>query len=264
MPESALPAERASCSRCQRVLKAHARYCSHCGHAAHRSLDGPAAAPGADPEAGFNRRWAALRPAGWLFGLLLATTFALGLVERIAHSPWVQVSAGAIDALVVLAFALAHSRALAPLLGLPRWDRRTSGLLLALALGFIAAMSGYFAILQHLGIPMIRMSEDFQAAGWPVGSMFVLVSIMPAVIEELGFRGVIQSHLEHALGAREAWLTQAALFSVLHLSPIIFPSHFVMGLVFGFMRLRSRSLYPGMLLHASWNALALSQELYMS
>src|SRR6185503_5812203 len=92
-------------------------------------------------------------------------------------------------------------------------------------------------------------------------AMVLLTSVMPAIFEELAFRGVIQSSLERIFNARDAWLIQAALFSVLHLSPLAFPSHFLMGLVFGYMRMRSRSLYPGMLLHASWNALVVFQEL---
>jgi len=87
-----------------------------------------------------------------------------------------------------------------------------------------------------------------------------LVSAMPAVFEELAFRGVIQTALESVLDRREAWLIQGALFSVLHLTPLSFPSHFLMGLCFGYLRTRSRSLYPGMLLHATWNALVLMAE----
>jgi len=33
-----------------------------------------------------------------------------------------------------------------------------------------------------------------------------------------------------------------------------------MGLCFGYLRTRSRSLYPGMLLHAAWNAFVLMAE----
>ena len=72
---------------------------------------------------------------------------------------------------------------------------------------------------------------------------------------------LLTRELEHTVDARDAWLIQAALFSVLHPSPIVFPSHFVMGLVFGYLRLRSRSLYPGMVLHTTWNALVLFAEI---
>ena len=119
------------------------------------------------------------------------------------------------------------------------------------------------AALVVLGVPVASMTTTFTRAGWPLWAMFLLLSVMPAVFEELAFRGVIQSALERILNARDAWLIQAALFSVLHLSPLMFPSHFLMGLCFGYMRRRSRSIYPGMLLHACWNALVVLKELYL-
>ena len=109
----------------------------------------------------------------------------------------------------------------------------------------------------HKGVEFAGLVQ----AGWPAWTGFVLVSVMPAIFEELAFRGVIQSSLERVFNARDAWLIQAALFSLLHLSPLVFPSHFAMGLAFGWIRMRSRSLYPAMLLHGAWNALVVFQEL---
>ena len=54
---------------------------------------------------------------------------------------------------------------------------------------------------------------------------------------------------------------QAALFSMLHLGVAIFPSHFVIGLVLGVLRRRTRSLYPGMAVHLTWNAAVVWAEL---
>lgn len=109
---------------------------------------------------------------------------------------------------------------------------------------------------------MAEMTTGFRKYGWGVPVMVVLVSVMPALFEELAFRGVIQSNLENIFGPREALIIQAALFSVLHLSPLVFPSHFVMGLFFGWIRIRTRSLYPGMAIHAIWNGLMLFEELH--
>ena len=136
--------------------------------------------------------------------------------------------------------------------------------LVGIALSFIAVMGAYFVLIQRAGAPILHITTTYKQFGWPVWSMFLLVSAMPAIFEELAFRGVIQSALERVLGEREAWLIQAALFSVLHLLPMMFLSHFVMGLCFGYMRRRSKSLYPGMILHGGWNALVLYQELYWS
>jgi membrane protease YdiL (CAAX protease family) len=43
---------------------------------------------------------------------------------------------------------------------------------------------------------------------------------------------------------------------------VIFPTHFAMGLIFGWLRMRTGSLLPGMLLHAAWNAANIVLELY--
>jgi len=69
------------------------------------------------------------------------------------------------------------------------------------------------------------------------------------------------SRLDRLLTARESLLVQAALFSLLHLGVVIFPSHFVIGLVLGVLRRRTRSLYPGMAVHASWNAIIVFAEM---
>jgi len=209
----------------------------------------------------FDVRWKNVRTVAWLFGLLLATSLVSGLVDREYHSPWVDVIASSIDALLKLGFAIAKRTDVGPLFALPRCDRRSALMLVLLAVSFFALMSAYFDLLKHLGIPILRATDEYRDAGWSVGAMFLLVSVMPGIVEEIGFRGVIQSVLERTVNAREAWLIQAALFSVLHLLPMIFPSHFVMGLLFGYVRLRTRSLYPGMLLHASWNALQVFAEI---
>jgi membrane protease YdiL (CAAX protease family) len=261
MPESDLPAGPSHCSGCQQRLPAGVRYCPHCGRNVVNGFDPGVRIATAPVKSDFDVRWKNVRMVAWLFGLLLATSFVFGLVEHQYHSPWVDVIASSIDALLVLGFAIARRVDIGPLFALPRCDRRSTLILASVAVGFIALMSAYFDLLTHLGIPMLRMTDEYRNAGWPVGAMFLLVSVMPGIIEEIGFRGVIQSLLERAVDAREAWLIQAALFSVLHLSPIVFPSHFVMGLVFGYLRLRSRSLYPGMLLHSSWNALQVFAEI---
>jgi len=68
--------------------------------------------------------------------------------------------------------------------------------------------------------------------------------------------------LRRVLGEREGWLVQAAFFAIMHLSPVIFPTHFAMGLILGWLRMRTGSLLPGMILHGLWNAACILIELY--
>ena len=80
------------------------------------------------------------------------------------------------------------------------------------------------------------------------------------MFEELAFRGVIQSRLERVMNRRDALIVQAAMFSALHMMPLVFVSHFVMGVGFGWLRNRTGSLWPGVLLHMAWNAWVLTEE----
>jgi len=205
--------------------------------------------------------WRELKRLGWVFGLLLATSFVFGVAWRSAPSPWLDVAASAIDAAIVLAAVGLRYRKLLFLFQLRPYGLRDSAAFVAIAFAFVGLASAYFWAIERLGVPMASATATFTRAGWPLWTMFLLICVMPAVFEELAFRGVIQSSLERVFNARDAWLIQAALFSVLHLSPLMFPSHFLMGLCFGYMRRRSRSIYPGMLLHACWNALVVLQEL---
>lgn len=262
----------AHCPACQRRVRVGTQFCPSCGQTLSESPLRPlsaAAAPSGEGRAAkgawaarrFTEHWEELKRIGWLFGLLLAMSLVFGLAWRASRSPWIDVGFALADALIVVVALGLRRRKLLFLFQLRPTTLRESLAQVAIAVVFVALATAYFRLIEHLGVPMASATAAFRDAGWPLWSMLVLVSVMPAVFEELAFRGVIQSALERVFNARDAWLIQAALFSVLHLSPLMFPSHFLMGLCFGYMRRRSRSIYPGMLLHAAWNALVVFQEL---
>ncbi len=97
-----------------------------------------------------------------------------------------------------------------------------------------------------------------------------VIAVLPALAEELVMRGVLLtslaarlgpflSHLLKAapperLGPALAVLLTAALFAVIH-DPVRLLFAFVLGLVFGLVRLRSGSLWPSVMAHATLNTL---------
>jgi len=259
--------EQRGCKACAAPLRVGARFCARCGHTQTDSAVPPTPRQG-DAERPSLRSLAMhggeLRRIAWLFGLLLLSSFVFAMVSKIgglSSSPWPGVVTALVDALLVCGFVKRRPGELRPWLRLPRRDFPLMAKLLGASLSVMLLLHGYFRALEGLGVPMLRSADDYEQAGWPIWSMFLLTSVMPALFEELAFRGVIQVSLERVFSAHEAWLIQAALFSVLHLMPIIFPSHFLMGLWFGWLRGKSRSLYPGIIMHATWNALVLSAEL---
>lgn len=106
---------------------------------------------------------------------------------------------------------------------------------------------------------LLPESEEqfFEAVFGPsprLGLLLLVVAVLPAVFEELAFRGVILSALLSHLGSRSAVFVSAVMFCLVHLTPLMFPFLLVMGLALGYLRVRSRSLYPSMLLHFAHNA----------
>jgi len=84
-----------------------------------------------------------------------------------------------------------------------------------------------------------------------------VVVIAAPLVEELTFRG-LGFRLLWPLGSLVAVLGTAAAFAADHGLVEGFPALFLFGIAVAIVRLRTGSLYPGMLLHASFNAFALA------
>lgn len=80
-----------------------------------------------------------------------------------------------------------------------------------------------------------------------------LLAVTPGVCEELLFRGSVQSGLMRDWSPRKAILWQAALFALAHASIHRLLPTFTIGLFLGFLRWRSGSVLPGMVVHALYN-----------
>lgn len=85
-----------------------------------------------------------------------------------------------------------------------------------------------------------------------VGALFV-IAVTPAVLEEVIFRGLLQGRLLALYGHRLGLGITAVAFAVCHGQPLALPIHLALGLVLGWLRERSQSLLPGMLLHFAYN-----------
>jgi len=87
---------------------------------------------------------------------------------------------------------------------------------------------------------------------------FVLVCLIPGITEEIAFRGLIQHWLHTVLRPWRAIVLASALFTALHLSVPSAPYIFLFGLLLGWAKWKSKSLYPSMLMHIVHNWVVLS------
>jgi membrane protease YdiL (CAAX protease family) len=81
------------------------------------------------------------------------------------------------------------------------------------------------------------------------------VAVVAPIVEEVFFRGMLYPLLQRRLPAWLAIIANAAIFAALHFIPILLPILFVMGLLLTFVRARTNSVIPGILIHALNNAL---------
>jgi len=80
--------------------------------------------------------------------------------------------------------------------------------------------------------------------------------VIAPIAEELTFRGLCFASM-----GRFALPGSAALFAVAHALPVLLLPVFLAGLGIGWLRRRTDSLYPGLAVHMSLNATALTVAL---
>ena len=98
-------------------------------------------------------------------------------------------------------------------------------------------------------------SEMLPSGGPELLMQFLALCVMPAIAEELLFRGAFQG-LMRPCGSAAAIFSPALLFGVLHLDLAQGLTAFACGVFLGWLAERSGSILPGMLLHLVNNALA--------
>lgn len=121
-------------------------------------------------------------------------------------------------------------------------------------LGLANAANLAGALLTHLlGIEV--SNNILPSGGMELFVQFLVLCVMPAIAEELFFRGALQGLLRPC-GSAAAIFGPALLFALLHLDPIQGLTALVCGIFLGWLAERSGSILPGILLHFTNNCLA--------
>ena len=105
----------------------------------------------------------------------------------------------------------------------------------------------------------LRQIQDAETRQELIGMLVLVVGLGP-LLEEIAYRGLLQTSLLSVLGQNQRWLVvsvAAALFSVVHVGAVSWhalPGLFVLGVVLGWLYERTGSLWPPFLIHAGFNA----------
>ena len=88
---------------------------------------------------------------------------------------------------------------------------------------------------------------------------FLALAILAPIAEEMVFRGAILRRMLDAFDTRWHWaaiVITSALFGIVHLNMAQGINAFVMGLLLGWMFMRTRSIVPGLVFHFANNTMA--------
>lgn len=243
------------------------RFCRHCGRPWEPEWSECAACAASartDGDAGYPDRKIGhpVRAALTLYFLILATTLLTALA--IAAGEGGEITGLFVDSVVfsllVLIWCVFDRRAVWPGLragAAPLWYL---GAVVFAVITFLVASAAVDGLVRLLPIDEILLAGPILDAGHGWGVVILVVCVQPAIIEELAFRGVILSGLSKLMHTREAVVVSAMMFSIIHLSIISFPHLLLIGLVLGYLRVRTGSLYPCILMHFAHNFLTILSE----
>ncbi len=151
-----------------------------------------------------------------------------------------------------------------------------SGLVLLLPVAGLLALAGYISTLAvyfSTGAPPDPLAHELlkrltgEPAQWATGALVVCGALGVPIIEEVVFRGFLQTGLRRATGS--PWLAivlTGALFALMHVPAVplyALPTLFVVGITLGIL-LERRGLWACITLHALWNALQFGMALVMT
>lgn len=244
------------CRACGRRIPWSARFCAGCG--AYQN-------PPADRRARQRRyldRWRAVRGVVLFYVIYLLTILPLFWTPE-EHKATGILVVGVVDAVLIMSYWAISRVSVRPLLVLNRPAVVWSLAGLAALVPLLAANIGYHrSLVRWFELTPDKTTDPFDAAGYGLFVVTLAVCVMPAIWEEIAFRGIIQGALSKAVGTRQAILTTAILFAIIHRSVLSGPYLFVLGLVLGLMRRRSNSLVPGMVTHFAHNLVVVLIERY--
>ncbi len=235
-------------------LVAAAAWAAAAGLSLHRQLGRDGALLEPPPAPAHHGRGAALTAAlgllgVWYFGQL---SQLLHLVGGLVFTQIVLLGGLGLAAPWVLGVPLRRA------LSLRRPAARDLGLAAAAGLGLpglgelvLRAQSGVFPASEGLQTELLKAFD----LDLPLPAMLLLIAVLPAICEELLFRGAVLGLLRGAVGPAARVLLTAAAFGLIHLSYLRLLPTAALGALMAIATLRSRSLFPAMLMHGLNNGL---------
>ncbi len=212
----------------------------------------------------------ATRKLAWWLALVVflalanyAARFDSGKPPKDVLYHWDNAVGGAVQFLVVLALALAIARGMPGLLALRRpnsW-RGAAGGAFAVLVG-VYVLSAILGPILHPGREQGLTPDHWDSSrAAPFFANAVVVCVVAPFVEEITFRGIGFGLLATRFGGEPAIVASAVLFGLAHGLVEALPLLVAFGIGLAWLRERQGSTIPGMILHATFNGVALAASI---
>jgi membrane protease YdiL (CAAX protease family) len=123
------------------------------------------------------------------------------------------------------------------------------------------------ALLRWLRVPDVPMPAIAGVSASVLLSSFVVTSFAAGLFEEAAYRGYLRSLLQSRYGGQVAIISAALVFALAHLSRgkgflVVLPLVFLFGYLYGLVAWKTGSIWPGIVVHTSYNLYRLVEKFF--
>lgn len=228
------------CPHCQNDIQSHAAFCSKCG----KTLTDVSTAN-------------AYKPVTRLifFFITLLTYIAILNFSGLVTDYLSVLVTDILFAIIVLIFFLSDYKAVSKLFKF-RWKKMKIVLVIIITAPIGALLVSLFAdFLNHNLLDKSEFIYYNQFKGSPVPYLLTIVSVavIPAIFEEIAFRGIMFNELLKVTRVKPAIMVSTIMFTILHFSLLSAIWIFPIGLILGYLRAKYRSIFYGIIGHFIYN-----------
>ena len=181
--------------------------------------------------------------------LLASADETVSTAEQVLVGHFNAVSYFVAMALTLVGFLFYRSRRRGPKIIAHFSSRGLNPVLLLWGVVFMLATS---VVLEPLLSLLPEVPNAYGRGAWAI----VTVVVMAPLFEEVIFRGVLLESTRAKYGVMATWLVSSAVFGIVHVHPTVAVNAFAIGLVRGFVYMRTDSLWSTIILHAVNNGIA--------
>jgi membrane protease YdiL (CAAX protease family) len=242
--------DKKDCAKCGGAVALNSSYCNHCG----------ARQYGANVNSSENN-WRLLKQAALFFAIDIFICCLCKFADAFKTLSWFVLLdiLMAISAVVFFAINWAENKTLLIWRNFS-WQKVSAYATIAVAASFLVHYS-----VGWLNVVIYSKDESYYAfaKGNLFGEIFVIffTAVMPALFEELGYRGYLLQTLLKVADPEQAVYISAFIFAIIHMSFISLFWLIPFALFLGFVRLKEGTLWYGILIHFCFNLTACMFEL---